>query len=100
MLARTFGRFVLAAGAVGELFPILATSLFLGAYRTWWEALIIDSIGGLAFVLVWLDRLSAGAPAEETLTENRHATSQSTLRITIVLLVGLLLITERFGVEA
>ena len=32
--------------------------------------------------------------------ENKHATSQSTLRITVVLLVGLLLITEKFGVEA
>ena len=32
--------------------------------------------------------------------ENRHATSQATLRITVVLLVGLLLITQRFGVEA
>jgi Kef-type K+ transport system membrane component KefB len=100
MLAGTFGRFIFAAGAVGELFPILATSLFLGAYRTWWEALIIASIGGLAFVLVWLTRLIAGTRVAAIITENRHATSQSTLRITIVLLVGLLLITERFGVEA
>ena len=100
MLGGTFGRFVFAAGAIGELLPILATSLFLGAYRTWWEALIIASIGGLAFVLVWLTRLIAGTRVAAIITENRHATSQSTLRITIVLLVGLLLITERFGVEA
>jgi len=100
MLAGALGRFVFAAGAVGELFPILATSLFLGAYRTWWEALIIASIGGLAFVLVWLTRLISGTRVAAIITENRHATSQSTLRITIVLLVGLLLITERFGVEA
>ncbi|HEY5879973.1 MAG TPA: cation:proton antiporter, partial [Nakamurella sp.] len=100
MLAGTFGRFVFAAGAVGELFPILATSLFLGAYRTWWEALIIASIAGLAFALVWLARLISGTRVAAIINENRHATSQSTLRITIVLLVGLLLITERFGVEA
>jgi Kef-type K+ transport system membrane component KefB len=100
MLAGTFGRFVFAAGAVGELLPILATSLFLGAYRTWWEALIIASIGGLAFMLVLLTRLMSGTRVAAIITENRHATSQSTLRFTIVLLVGLLLITERFGVEA
>ncbi len=100
MLVGTFGRFVFAAGAVGELFPILATSLFLGAYRTWWEALIIASIGGLAFVLVWLTRLISGTRVAAIVAEHRHATSQSTLRITVVLLVGLLLITERFGVEA
>ena len=100
LLAGTFGRFVFAAGAVGELFPIIATSLFLGAYRTWWEALIIASIGALALVLVWLSRLISGTRVAAIITENRHATSQTTLRITVVLLVGLLLITERFGIEA
>jgi len=100
MLGGTFGRFVFAAGAVGELLPILATSLFLGAYRTWWEALIIASIGALAYLLVRLTRLISGTRVAAIITENRHATSQSTLRITIVLLVALLLITERFGVEA
>ena len=100
MLGGTFGRFVFAAGAVGELLPILATSLFLGAYRTWWEALIIASIGALAYLLVRLTRLISGTRIAAIITENRHATSQSTLRITIVLLVALLLITERFGVEA
>lgn len=100
MLTGVFGRFVFAAGAVGELLPILATSLFLGAYRTWWEALIIAAIGGLAFLLVWLTRLLSNTHVAAIIGENRHATSQSTLRITVVLLVGLLLITQRFGVEA
>ena len=101
MLGGRFGRFVFAAGAVGELFPILAISLFLGAYKTWWEALIIASIAGLAFVLAWLTRsCSSGTRVAAIIGENRHATSQSTLRITVVLLVGLLLITQQFGVEA
>ena len=52
MLTGLFGRYVFAAGAVGELLPIIATSLLLGAYRTWSEALIIASIGGLALLLV------------------------------------------------
>jgi Kef-type K+ transport system membrane component KefB len=100
MLTGIFGRYIFAAGAVGELLPILATSLFLGAYRTWWEALIIVSIGGLAFLLIFLTRLISGTRVAAIITENRHATSQSTLRITVVLLVGLLLVTEQFGVEA
>ena len=41
MLGGSFGRFIFAAGAVGELLPILAISLLLGAYKTWWEAVII-----------------------------------------------------------
>ena len=63
MLTGTFGRFVFAAGAVGELFPILAISLFLGAYKTWWEALIIASIAGLAFVLAVADPTARPEPA-------------------------------------
>ncbi len=100
MLAGSFGRFIFAAGAVGELFPIVATSLFLGAYKTWWEALIIASIAALAFLLSSLTRLLAGTRVAAIVGENRHATSQSTLRITVVLLVGLLLVTQKFGVEA
>ena len=100
MLAGSFGRFMFAAGAVGELFPIVATSLFLGAYKTWWEALIIASIAALAFLLSSLTRLLAGTRVAAIVGENRHATSQSTLRITVVLLVGLLLVTQKFGVEA
>lgn len=100
MLGGMFGRYIFAAGAVGELLPILAISLFLGAYKTWWEALIIASIAGLAFVLAWLTRLVAGTRVAAIIGENKHATSQTTLRITVVLLVGLLLITQQFGVEA
>jgi len=85
---------------VGELLPILAISLLLGAYKTWWEALIIASIAGLAFLLSWLARLLSGTRVAAIIGENQHATSQSTLRITVVLLVGLLLITQKFGIEA
>jgi Kef-type K+ transport system membrane component KefB len=100
MLAGSFGRFIFAAGAVGELLPIIAISLFLGAYKTWWEALIIVSIAALAFLLAWLTRLISGTRVAAIIGENRHATSQTTLRITVVLLVGLLLVTQKFGVEA
>jgi Kef-type K+ transport system membrane component KefB len=100
MLNGRFGRYIFAAGAVGELLPIIATSLLLGAYRTWWEALIIASIGALAYLLVWSTRLVSRTRVAAIIAENRHATSQSILRITVVLLVGLLLITEEFGVEA
>jgi Kef-type K+ transport system membrane component KefB len=100
MLGGSFGRFIFAAGAVGELLPILAISLFLGAYKTWWEALIIASIAGLAFVLAWLTQRLSGTRVAAIIGANKHATSQSTLRITVVLLVGLLLVTQKFGVEA
>ena len=100
MLAGPFGRYIFAAGAVGELLPILAISLFLGAYDSWWEALIIASIAGMALLLAWLTRLLSGTRVAAIIGEHKHATSQSTLRITVVLLLALLLITENFGIEA
>ena len=100
MLVGRFGRFVFAAGAVGELLPIIAISVLLGAYKAWWEALIIASIAGLAFLLTWLTRLLAHTRVGAVIGENQHATSQSVLRITVVLLIGLLLITQQFGIEA
>lgn len=100
MLSGPFGRLIFAAGAAGELLPILAISLFLGAYKTWWEALIIASIAGFAFVLALVIRLAARTRVAQIVLENSHDTSQATLRITVVLLVGLLLVTQQFGVEA
>ena len=76
------------------------SQLLLGAYKAWWEALIIASIAGLAFLLTWLTRLLAHTRVGAIIGENQHATSQSVLRITVVLLIGLLLITQQFGIEA
>ena len=100
MLSGPFGRLIFAAGAAGEVLPILAISLFLGAYKTWWEALIIASIAAFAWVLAWVIRLMARTRVARIVLENSHDTSQATLRITVVLLVGLLLVTQQFGVEA
>ncbi len=100
MLAGAFGRYVFAAGAVGEILPILAISLFLGAHESWWEALVIASIAAFAFVVAWVVKLLGRTRIAVIVGEGRHATSQLTLRITVVLLIGLLLITQQFGVEA
>jgi Kef-type K+ transport system membrane component KefB len=100
MLGGPFGRLILAAGVVGELLPILAISLFLGAEETWWEALVIASIAALALAIAWVVRIVSRTRIAHIIMEKRHDTSQATLRITVVLLVGLLLVTREFGIEA
>ncbi|MBM9475295.1 cation:proton antiporter [Nakamurella flavida] len=100
ILGGVFGRTVFAAGAIGEILPILAISLFLGSEQTWWEALVIASIAALAYVLALVARVLARTRLATVVGENQHATSQLTLRITVVLLVGLLLVTQQFGIEA
>jgi len=100
MLTGRLGGYVFAAGAVGEMLPILAIALFLGAYKSVWEAAVIVGIAGLAYLLTWLPRRLADTRVAAIIADTRHSTSQSTLRLTLVLLVGLLLITERFGIDA
>jgi hypothetical protein len=50
-------------------------------------------------MLPWLTRLFADTRIGTVIVDGRNATSQSTLRITVVLLIGLLLITGQFGTE-
>ena len=47
LLGGHFGRYLLAAGAVGELFPILAIALFLGASNK------LVALGSLVAVGCW-----------------------------------------------
>src|SRR4029078_13200001 len=64
------------------------------------EAVIIASIAALALGVAWLVRLLAGTRLGGIVLETGHAKARLPLRITVVLLVGLLLVTQEFGVEA
>ena len=60
LLAGRFGRYILAAGAVGELLPILGIALFLGAQSQFVAILSLASVGVLALVLSFAPRLGRG----------------------------------------
>ena len=51
MLGGRFGRYLLAAGAVGELFPILAIAVFLGTRNQFVALASLAAVGVLAVVL-------------------------------------------------
>src|SRR3954454_13671836 len=59
LLAGRFGRYILAAGAVGELLPILGIAIFLGAHSQFVGILSLASVGLLALVLTFAPRLAA-----------------------------------------
>jgi Kef-type K+ transport system membrane component KefB len=102
LLRGPLGGYLLAAGAVGELLPIVAIALFLGVDDRF-VALI--SLVGVALIAALL---SAAPRALERIAgrlarvidEGRHETSQLTLRITVLLLVLLLVVAERFRLDA
>jgi Kef-type K+ transport system membrane component KefB len=99
MLSGAFGRYVLAAGAVGELFPIVAISVFLTRRGEFVAIVSILAVGVLAILLTLLPRLIGDARLQAIFRQGRRATSQTTLRWSIVLLLVLLVAAQRFGLD-
>ena len=99
MLAGQFGRYVLAAGAVGELLPIVAISLFL-TDRAQWAALIsIAAVCVVALLLTFLPRVVGEDRLRAVIEQGQRSTAQTTLRWSVVLLLLLLLAAARFGLD-
>jgi Kef-type K+ transport system membrane component KefB len=99
MLGGRFGRYVMAAGAVGELFPIIAIALFLGANNKFVALGSLVGVGVLAVALSLAPRLVRGNQLERILSEGQGSTSQTTVRLTVLLLLLLLVIAEEFGLD-
>ena len=99
MLGGRFGRYMLAAGAVGELFPVFAIALFLGASNKLVALASLLAVGVLAVVLSLAPRLVRGTRLERILAEGEGSTAQTTVRWTVVLLLVLLVVAEEFGLD-
>ncbi len=94
-----FGRYVLAAGAVGELFPIVAISLFL-THRAQYVAIAsLLGVGLLAIILTTLPRVVGKKRLRTLIEQGQQATAQTTLRWSIVLLLVLLVGAKDFGLD-
>ena len=99
MLGGKFGRNVMAAGAVGELFPIVAISLFLTKRQQFAAIASLLVVGVVALALTTLPRLIGSARLRAVIQQGKRATAQTTLRWAIVLLMALLVAAERFGLD-
>jgi Kef-type K+ transport system membrane component KefB len=100
MLVGQFGRYVLAAGAVGELFPILVIAIFLSRRGHFVALISVALVGALALALTIVPRLARIPTVQRVLSESQEATGQITLRWSMVLLFLLLTVASRFGLDA
>jgi Kef-type K+ transport system membrane component KefB len=100
MLRGSFGSYLLAGGAVGEFFPIVAIAIFLGSNGRILGLVSLLAVAVIALVLSLIPRLARGGRLAKILTEGQHATAQTSLRWTVVMLLLLLLIANRFGLDA
>jgi Kef-type K+ transport system membrane component KefB len=99
MLGGAFGRFVLPAGAVGEFLPIVAIAVFLSAKGRFLGLVTLLLMFAVALLLAVLPRWTTRPGFVKISRAGEHATSQTTLRLTVALLFGLLVVADRFGID-
>ena len=97
MLGGRLGRYILAAGAVGELFPIIAISLFLTNRNQFVALGSLLAVGVAALLLTAAPLILGDRKLRALIKQGQRATAQTTLRWSIVLLILLLVAAERFG---
>jgi Kef-type K+ transport system membrane component KefB len=99
MLGGPLGRLIMPAGAVGEFFPIVGIAVFLGSKGRLYGLLSLVVMCVLALMLAWLPRLARIERFERIAQQGEHATQQTTLRLTVMLLFGLLVFASDFGLD-
>jgi Kef-type K+ transport system membrane component KefB len=99
MLGGQFGEYVYAAGAVGELLPILIIAVFLTQRGHFVALASVAVVGVLAVALSAMPRLVRSRAVRRIITEGQDATGQTTLRWAVVLLFVLLAVASRFGLD-
>jgi len=99
MLDGPLGPLIMPAGAVGEFFPIVGIAVFLGSNGRIYGLVSLVVMCVLALGLSWLPRLARLDRFEAISQEGEHSTSQTTLRLTVMLLFGLLVFASDFGLD-
>jgi Kef-type K+ transport system membrane component KefB len=94
-----FGRAMIANGAIGELFPIIAISVFLSGRGTWAALALLLAFGTIAYVVSRVAVRLRGHPITQVLHSGSETSSQTTVRFAVLLLVALLLVAGRLGLD-
>lgn len=97
-LKTRFGTYLLAAGGAGEFGPILLVTLFFSTESPLHEGVILIAFVALAIAVALLSvRLAwRGWPALEKTFES---SSQLAVRVTVVLVFGLVLLASKLGLD-
>lgn len=94
-----FGRAIFANGAIGEFLPILAISLFLSAQGAWHSLALLAAFGAVALLVVRAQQWMKGRSLAALVGLGSETSSQTTVRVAVVLLVGLLVLAGELGLD-
>jgi Kef-type K+ transport system membrane component KefB len=98
-LTTPFGRMFMGAGAWGEFGPILAIALFLGTQSALAAMLSLALFSGIAILVAVVPRLFRTTKTINYLQNSHRTSSQTSVRITLLLLIFLLVVAADFGID-
>ena len=101
LMGTRVGESVLAYGTWGELCPVLAMALLLSTRAEWKTVLILMAFMVLCVLVAVVPAKAkkAGHRLFRFLTANAEGTSQTMMRVTVLLLVGLVALSAAFDLD-
>lgn len=101
LLPTAVGAAILNHGAVGEVGPVILMALLLGTRSTWQEMLILLAFLAIAlWIVAFTDRVKRwGRKLVDAIRLGGSTTAQTTVRVTVLLLVGLCTVAEVFDLD-
>lgn len=95
------GHLVLAHGAMGEIGPIMLMALLLSINQTWQAALILLAFSAVALLLAIIPQKAqnAGLRLVKLVHFGSSTTAQTTVRIVVMLLVGIIAFAASLGID-
>ena len=101
LLPTAVGAAILNHGAVGEVGPVILMALLLGTRSTWQEMLILLAFLGIAlWIVLFTERVKRwGRKLVDAIRLGGSTTAQTTVRVTVLLLVGLCTVAEVFDLD-
>jgi Kef-type K+ transport system membrane component KefB len=101
LLRGRLGRYLLATGGVGELLPVLVIAVFLGSQGRLSAVVALAGVAALALLLGLLRHgVREGGRVAGVLRTRQNETAQVTLRGTVLLLLALVAVADRFHLDA
>lgn len=99
IMASPLGPFIFAAGAIAEFLPIVAMALLLSGSGPLTGLLALLGMGLTTFVVLMVIRQVQRRGWGDRLAMPEDATGQTSLRWTLVILCGLVLVADDFGLD-
>jgi len=101
LLGTREGNLIMSYGTFGELCPVLAIALLLTSRATWATIMILVAFAGISVLAAMRSKAvrAGGGRVFQFLVDRTDSTSQTMVRVTVLLLVALVAISAVFGLD-